>query len=126
VGALVSARWEAFRSELASTGRLSGAWSTDEGTLDHLLVYAVALGFSHQVLAAAAPMTAGQRFEHNPFFWYSLGRQDISTGLDDLVTDIGQSFTSSSSSSGTGGSFSSGGGGGSSGGSSGGGGGGAW
>lgn len=120
-GAMLAARWKAFRSYLRDFSRLEEAPPIALDLWDSYLVYAIALGVAEEVLAAAR-LHAPQELEQvSHIYWY--GSHGYTGGPSEnafagLTSALSGAFTPPSS--GGGGGFSSGGGGG------GGGGGGAW
>jgi len=115
-GALLHARWQAFRRYLNDFSRMEESPPASLALWEQFLVYGIALGVAEQVLEAAR-LHAPPEVAHGGSF-YSPGYDGSVTGptgfsFSNLENDISSAFTPpSSSSSGGGGSFSGGGGGG--------------
>jgi uncharacterized membrane protein len=124
-GALLHARWQAFRRYLNDFSRVEDSPPASLALWEQFLVYGIALGVAEQVLDAARLHAPPEVAEGGSF--YGPGSDGSISGPDgfsfsNLENDFSEAFTPpSSSGSGSGGGFSGGGGGG-----SGGGGGGAW
>jgi uncharacterized membrane protein len=129
-GALLHARWHAFRTYLKDFSRMEDAPPASLALWEQFLVYGIALGVAKDVLAAARLHAPPEVVEDSDLFWSdsdsdvhgadALSFADIQNGFSRAFTPP-SSGSSDSGSSGSGGSFSGDGGGG-----GGGGGGGAW
>jgi uncharacterized membrane protein len=121
-GALLAARWRAFRRYLRDFSRMEEAPPMSLPLWEEYLVYGVALGVATEVLSAARFVAPEALAETSQIYWYS--QQDdwgghSSNAIEGISRSLSGAFAAPSS--GGGGGFSGGGGGG-----SGGGGGGAW
>ena len=130
-GALLHARWQAFRRYLTDFSRMEESPPASLALWEQFLVYGIALGVAEQVLEAArlhAPpeIAEGSSFYSTGYDGYVAGPTGFS--FSDLENDFAEAFThhSKSDSQSGGGSFNGGGGSFSGGGGGGGGGGGAW
>jgi uncharacterized membrane protein len=121
-GALLAARWRAFRRYLSDFSRMEEAPPMSLPLWEEYLVYGVALGVATEVLVAARFVAPEALVETSQIYWYS-HQDDFGGHSSNAIEGISRSLSGAfaAPSSGGGGGFSGGGGGG-----SGGGGGGAW
>ena len=122
-GALMAARWRAFRRYLSDFSRIEEAPPISIALWEEFLVYGVTLGVAEDVLAAARFAAPNELVATSHIYWYGT-QSDFGGHSSNAIEGISRSLAgafASPSSSGGGGGFSGGGGGG-----SGGGGGGAW
>ena len=115
-GALLHARWQAFRRYLNDFSRVEDSPPASLALWEQFLVYGIALGVAEQVLDAARLQAPPEIAEGGSF--YGPGSDGSISGPDsfsfsNLENDFSEAFTPpSSSGSGSGGGFSGGGGGG--------------
>lgn len=120
-GALMAARWRAFRRYLSDFSRIEEAPPVSLALWEEFLVYGITLGVADDVLAAARFAAPAELAAESSIYWYG-NQGDFGGHSSNAIEGISRSLTGAfASPSSSGGGFSGGGGGG-----SGGGGGGAW